>query len=453
MPELPPNVALARPPRFKSYANYKDSRVEWLGRLPGHWDVRCVKRLFRVENGSTPKSDDPTYWDGDIPWVTPDDLGRLDRSVLHATARRITREGYESCGTRLVPADSMILSTRAPIGHLAIAGVPVCTNQGCRALVFRDDDNRRFMYYALLAAIPALEALGRGSTFKELAADDLGDFKLCVPSTVEQVSVAEFLDRETEKIDAMVAKKERLIGFLQEKRTALITTVVTKGLDPDVPMKDSGYEWLGQIPTHWEIRRLKRISPELTVGVVVNPSTYVSDEGVPFLYGGDIREGRITAETARRMNFAQSQALPKSRLRSGDLIMVRVGAPGVTAVVPHELEGANCASVLIIRGARSFDSQWLCYVLNSRAVRHQVEIVQYGAAQEQFNVSHAVEFMVPCPPLEEQRHISTALDRQATKIDALIARIRQGINRLGEFRTALISAAVTGKIDVREEAK
>jgi type I restriction enzyme S subunit len=132
--------------------------------------------------------------------------------------------------------------------------------------------------------------------------------------------------------------------------------------------------------------------------------------------------------------------------------MVRVGAPGVTAVVPQELEGANCASVLIIRGSVSFDSLWLCYVLNSRSVRHQVEIVQYGAAQEQFNVSHAVEFMVPSPPLDEQRRISTALNRETTEIDALIAGIRQGINRLEEFRTALISAAVTGQIDVREEA-
>src|SRR5262245_35639618 len=109
--------------RFRPYPEYKDSQVEWLGAIPKHWDVKRLKRFFRVENGSTPRSEDPTYWDGDIPWATPDDLGRLRTTVLHETARSITRAGYESCGTRLVPAGSMVLSTRAPIGHLVIAGV------------------------------------------------------------------------------------------------------------------------------------------------------------------------------------------------------------------------------------------------------------------------------------------------------------------------------------------
>jgi len=122
----------------------------------------------------------------------------------------------------------------------------------------------------------------------------------------------------------------------------------------------------------------------------------------------------------------------------------------VTAVVPPELEDANCASILIIRRSTSFNSQWLCYALNSRAVRYQVEMVQYGAAQEQFNVSHAVEFLVPCPPADEQTTIAAALDHHTAEIDALMGAIRRGIGRLAEFRTALISAAVTGKIDVRE---
>ena len=149
------------------------------------------------------------------------------------------------------------------------------------------------------------------------------------------------------------------------------------------------------------------------------------------------------------MSDEDSKSLSKSRLRAGDLVCVRVGAPGVTAVVPPELAGANCASVVIVRHADSFDSQWLCYAMNSRLVRYQVELVQYGAAQEQFNVAHAVEFLVPLAPQEEQKVIATFLDREIAKIDALIAKIGEAINNLKEFRTALISAAVTGKIDVR----
>ncbi|MGH8480073.1 MAG: restriction endonuclease subunit S, partial [Gammaproteobacteria bacterium] len=123
--------------RFKPYPAYKDSGVEWLGEIPADWEVKRLKRAFRVVNGSTPASGEPAYWDGEIPWVTPEDLGDLNCATIVATSRNITEAGYRSCGTTLVPAGSLILSTRAPIGHLALAGVDLCTNQGCRSLVFR----------------------------------------------------------------------------------------------------------------------------------------------------------------------------------------------------------------------------------------------------------------------------------------------------------------------------
>jgi type I restriction enzyme S subunit len=217
-------------------------------------------------------------------------------------------------------------------------------------------------------------------------------------------------------------------------------------------MKDSGVEWLGEIPAHWEVKRLRHLSPRLGVGVVVNPSQYVAPEGIPFLYGSDIREGRINIEKSRRITAQDSASLPDSRLRPGDLVMVRVGAPGVTAVVPPELDGANCASILIIRRSPKFVSTWLCYALNSRYVRSQIEVVQYGAAQEQFNVSHAVNFLVALPPPAEQSDIAGCLDRSTARIDHLIEQIRAAVDHLKEMRTAIISAAVTGKIDVREEA-
>lgn len=435
---------------FRPYPKYTESGVEWLGEIPEHWESKAVKRQFRVVNGSTPKSGAAENWDGDIPWVTPDDLGKMNDRVINEPSRHLTRKGYESCGTQMVRAGSLVLSTRAPIGHLGIAGTAVCTNQGCRSLVFRRLGDERYFYFQLHAARPVLEAAGRGSTFKELGSEDLQSTELAVPPLYEQRVIADFLDGETAKIDALLAKKERLIELLQEKRTALVTRAVTRGLDPNVPMKDSGVQWLDKIPAQWQLGPLKRISPEITVGVVVNPSTYVQTEGVPFLYGSDIREGRAVAATARRMSDEDSKSLSKSRLSAGDLVCVRVGAPGVTAVISPELEGANCASVLIVRHASTFDSQWLCYAMNSRIVRHQVELVQYGAAQEQFNVAHAVEFVVPLAPASEQREIAAFLDLRTTKLDALVTKIREAVDHLKEFRTTLISAAVTGKIDVRD---
>jgi hypothetical protein len=128
----------------KPYPAYKDSGAEWLGEIPAHWSVKRLKRVFRVVNGSTPASGEPGYWDGDIPWVTPEDLGELTGTTIVATRRNITDTGYHSCGTTLVPAGSLVLSTSAPIGHLATAGVDLCTNQGCRSLVFRTPASREY---------------------------------------------------------------------------------------------------------------------------------------------------------------------------------------------------------------------------------------------------------------------------------------------------------------------
>ena len=248
-------------------------------------------------------------------------------------------------------------------------------------------------------------------------------------------------------------KKQRLIERLQEKRQALISHAVTKGLDPHAPMKDSGIEWLGQIPAHWAIKRLKHISPWVGVGLVINPSTYVKDEGVPFLFGGDIQPGTILVEKARRMSDEDSRKLPQSRLHPGDLVTVRVGYPGITAVVPPELEGANCASVMVVRGATTFVSQWLCYAMNSTLGSDQINVVKYGAAQEQFNISHAVEFVFPVPPREEQQALADHLDSQLQQMAGIEERLTSQITKLQEYRQTLISAAVTGKIDVTKDAK
>jgi len=247
----------------RSYPEYKDPGNEWLGEIPEHWNIKALKRIFIIISGSTPKSSEPAYWDGDILWATPDDLGKLDGDTLLTTSRLITEAGYKSCGTSLASGGSLILSTRAPIGHIGIAGTPLCTNQGCRSLVFRKNDDTRYYYYLLLASHSELESWGQGSTFKELSRTKLEAIYFVSPPVIEQRAIASFLDRETARIDSLVEKKERQIELLQEKRSALISHVVTKGLNPDAPMKDSGIEWLGEIPEHWDEVRSKAVFYEV----------------------------------------------------------------------------------------------------------------------------------------------------------------------------------------------
>ncbi len=215
----------------KPYPAYKDPGVEWLGEVPEHWGVRRIGSVTQILNGATPSSSRPEYWDGDIVWVTPDDLGKLKGRYIDNSSRRITWEGYNACGTTLAPAGSIVLSTRAPIGHLGILRVAACANQGCRLLVPQAAIASEFLYQMLVAARPSLEVLGQGSTFLELSRSKLGTFLIPSPPLPEQTAIAEYLDAQTGKIAAAISAARREIELLREYRERLIADVVTGKVD------------------------------------------------------------------------------------------------------------------------------------------------------------------------------------------------------------------------------
>ena len=219
--------------QWKPYPAYKPSGVEWLGDVPEGWDALPMKRRFHVVNGGTPSSSEESYWeDGAIAWFTPEDLGRNHTKVITSSRRQITREGLLNCGASLTPRHSVLVSTRAPIGHVAISDVESCCNQGCRYFVkARDGLNPDFFYYAIVASKAVLQAAGKGTTFLELSGGMLGMHQTPMPPPAEQRAIAEFLDRETGKIDRLAAKVEEAIGRLQEYRAALITAAVTGKID------------------------------------------------------------------------------------------------------------------------------------------------------------------------------------------------------------------------------
>ena len=226
---LPPQAARAA--GLDPSPRLKPSGVEWLGDIPEHWSVGQLKRWFKIVNGGTPKSSDDRFWDGEIIWVTPDDLGRNQAKRIGEGARKLTIEGLESCSARLCPERSIALSTRAPIGHVAITSTPSATNQGCRTLVPGSEIDSEFAYYFILAGKPTLEAHGQGSTFMELGQSDLGRTRFPKPPLDEQRALVSFLTRETEKSDTLVSLAEAAIGRLQEYRIAIITAAVTGKID------------------------------------------------------------------------------------------------------------------------------------------------------------------------------------------------------------------------------
>ena len=209
----------------------KPSGVERLGDVPEHWNVKRLKNAFSIYSGSTPESSKEEYWDGDINWITPEDLGNNSSKVINDSRRKITKEGYSSIGATIVPPNSIIISTRAPIGHLSINSIPSCTNQGCRSLVPLREYSSDYYYYYLLISKGYLNATGKGTTFLELSTQGLGSFCIIAPPFFEQQAIAAFLDRETEKNDLLSVKITAVIERLKEYRTALISSVVTGKID------------------------------------------------------------------------------------------------------------------------------------------------------------------------------------------------------------------------------
>jgi len=206
----------------------KSSGIEWIGDVPAHWEVKRVKEISKVVNGATPKSSVVENWEGELPWVTTDDLGKLNSKYITDTKRKLTSIGYSSCGTTTCPIGSVVISGRAPIGHIGVLSIEACSNQGCKTLVINQKVvSNWFLYYCLLSSKPKLEALGRGTTFIELSTKELELFKLPLPPLSEQESIADYLGDKTTEIELIIKTINNQINNLKELRKTLINDVVT----------------------------------------------------------------------------------------------------------------------------------------------------------------------------------------------------------------------------------
>jgi type I restriction enzyme S subunit len=442
-------VEIAEVRRFRSYQAYKDSGVEWLGQIPAHWKVKSLKHLTAFTTGWTPPTGRDDLYQGDHLWANISDLGP---KVLYSTEKSISDTAVREARMQVVRAGSLLFSFKLSVGMVSIAGVDMYTNEAIAAFAPSDRIDTPFLYWAAPLLVPnnAQENI-YGAPL--LSRERIANAPLLSPPASEQHAIAAFLDRETAKIDALVAKKEGLIGLLREKRTALITRAVTRGLDPNVPMKDSGIESLGQVPAHWNVKRLWHLTPSgraIMYGIVL-PGPNVED-GVPIVKGGDVSPERLRLDRLNRTTFDIESAYARSRLKGRDLVYAIRGSIGEVAMVPNELEGANLTqdAARIAYTSASY-GPWLLHALKSIAVFAQLEAGALGATIRGINIRDLKRALIPVPPRMEQEVIASNLIQEIAKIDALAAKIQSVIDRLKELRVALISAAVSGKIDVHEE--
>jgi len=432
------------------YAEYGESGVDWIGSVPAHWTVAPIKRGFAVVGGSTPKSDEAAFWDGDIVWVSPADLSRLPSMYIGDSSRKITEAGLNSCGTTMVPAGSIVLSTRAPIGSLAISTSALCTNQGCKSLVPNDIASPNYFAYVLLSATTPLNLRGKGTTFLELSADELAAFKVPYPSIDEQAAIVAFLDRETAKIDALIAEQEKLIALLAEKRQATISHSVTKGLNPNAPMKDSGVAWLGEVPAHWSVKPLRYcLDYQEGPGILADD---FRDEGIPLLRVAGVQSKWATLDGC---NYLDPEKVSKRwqhfKLSKGDLLISASASMGTICEVGEEAEGAiPYTGIIRIRGrAGEMTKDFARHMVVSRPFLTQIDLLKAGATIQHYGPTHLSQMFAIQPPEVEQREIAAFIDQELTWLDRIDSQTERTIALLQERRSALVAAAVTGQIDVR----
>lgn len=437
--------------RFKPYPAYQDSGVEWLGEIPAGWAVRRWRYCCRVTEGQVPP-DDERYRERIL--VAPNHIESGTGRILFLETA--SEQGAISGKYLVNPGDLIYSKIRPALNKACIAeGEWLCSADMYPIKIICGDLRARFLLYFVLSEPFARLMVDESMrvAMPKVNRETLTSCPVVLPACEEQGAIEAFLDRETAKIDALVAKKERLIELLQEKRTARITRAVTKGLEPGVPMKDSGVEWLGEIPAHWGIGRLGHW---VNVGNGSTPgrdeSRYWINGSYPWLTSAKINDGVIGAAD----EFVSEVALREChlpRVRAGSVLVAITGegqTRGRAALLTIESTISQHLAYVTPSGPR-LRTDYLRRVFESRYEWLRSESSGAGSTRAALTCEFLRSIQVAIPPSEEQQSIAAVLDRETEGIEALIAIVREAIDRLNELRIALISAAVTGKIDVRGE--
>jgi type I restriction enzyme S subunit len=437
--------------RYEKYPTYRDSGVEWIGEIPEHWTVWKVTHGFKtIGSGTTPKSDNPEYYEGNTPWIT---TSELRESKIFDTSQKVSEKALNDYSTlKVYSAGSIAIAMYgATIGRLGILGIDAAVNQACCVFSHPKVFDYLFFYYWLQMRKPILLSLSTGGGQPNLSQDDLKQLKIPTPPLEEQQAIASFLDRKTAEIDELITKKEELLKKLDEKRTALITQAVTKGLDPSVPMKDSGAEWLGEIPKHWVIWKVTHGFN--TIGSGTTPKSDNSDfydGNIPWVTTSELRE-TVIENTSQKISIDAFQSHSALKIYPAGSIVIamygatigRLGILGVDATVNQ----ACC----VFAQPTTFKPRFFYYWL---LMRKPILIsLSTGGGQPNLSLEDLKNIRIPTPPLEEQQAIAEHIEKKTAIIDRQKTQVTVAIERLKEYRSALITDAVTGKMDVHSIGK
>ena len=419
---------------------YKDSGIEWIGRIPKEWKISAIKHLMTLYAGATPKSDQDELWDGSIPWVTPADYKTEDVYVSKGR-RNISVAGLSSCATTLLPIDSIIFSKRAPIGLVALNNVPLCTNQGCIGCVpYKQKANSKYYYYVLSVFTDQFELFGSGTTFKEISANNFANFIVSVPPLPEQQRIADYLDKKCEEIDELIALQEQMIAQLTDYKQSVITEAVTKGLNPNAELVPSGIDWIGEVPKGWKVCRFKSIAA--VKANLVSPDLYLD---YPQVAPDNIEKGSGKLLSWKKVK--EAGIISDNHLFFKGQIVYSKIRPMLNKVIIAPFDGLCSADMYPIE--TKLVSKYLLYYMLSSLFTQQVQrYVNDRVKMPKINKEEIANILTIIPSESEQHTIATYLDTRCSEIDSLIAIKQQKIETLKDYKKSVIYEAVTGKIIV-----
>ncbi len=423
-----------------SYFQHSSELPQWVGKPPAGWHTDWLKWHVRLST-QRPSNEEAEK----LPYIANEDIASWTGKLLNPNPQPMDAD------SRKFVRDDVLFNKLRPylakIFHASFAGVSsgelLCLRAAKHVLP-------RYLFYVVSskAFVDKVNAETFGSKMPRADWETVGHQPLPLPPPETQERIATFLDDKTAQIDALIEKKRALLDRLAEKRQAIITQAVTKGLNPAAPMKDSGIDWLGQIPAHWNVVALNKITTKITNGYVGPTRDILVDEGVRYLQSLHIKENRIIFREDFFVEMKWSERHRKSILNEGDVLIVQTGDIGQVASVTRDYAGCNCHALIICAPERQrLNGYYLAWLFNSDYGQEFLHLVKTGALHPHLNCGNVKFFGVLLPPLDEQERIAVYLNEQREKLETVTAKVRNSLQRLAEYRSALITAAVTGQVE------
>lgn len=433
--------------KYPSYEKYKDSGIEWLGEIPDHWEYISIRRITKFHNQGFYTSDD--YVDDGVDLLRITDINDNSYIVKNSTPK-ILLSKYDFERFKIDKGD-FLFARSGTIGRFGIVrSIDKPTVFASYLIRFKFLSNKlhpdylRFWFHSKIF-LEGLKSDLHGGANQNIHAENIKDRYTTLPPFEEQESIANFLDRENSRIIALIDKKQMLIETLKEKRIAIISKAVTKGLDPNARMKDSKIEWLATLPEHWDEKSLKYVC---TINDNALPETTDPVYEINYVDIGSIDRDKGIVKKEKYL-FDEAPSRARRIVKNGDIIIstVRTYLRAIAPVIDPEANLIVSTGFAVVR-PRKINSKYLAYLLRSKYFVEKVVSMSVGVSYPAINSSVLSGIKIPIPSPEEQIQIAHYLTKEVGSIDKIIELSEKHIDKLTEYKTAIISAAVTGKIKV-----